>query len=178
MGNLDKFNPIYMMANSGARGNVQQIRQLAGTRGLMADPSGKIIDLPIKANFREGLNVLEFFISTHGARKGLADTALRTADSGYLTRRLVDVAQEVIVREEDCGTSTGIWVEEIPNIEPLAERVEGRVAAIDLVNEHTGEIIVPAGEEITEAHLPHHRSLYGNIAEGKTESLHTLRVDL
>lgn len=154
MGNLDKFNPIYMMANSGARGNVQQIRQLAGTRGLMADPSGKIIDLPIKANFREGLNVLEFFISTHGARKGLADTALRTADSGYLTRRLVDVAQEVIVREEDCGTSTGIWVEEIPNIEPLAERVEGRVAAIDLVNEHTGEIIVPAGEEITEAHLP------------------------
>ena len=151
---LDPFNPIYMMANSGARGNVQQIRQLAGTRGLMADPSGKIIDLPIKANFREGLNILEFFISTHGARKGLADTALRTADSGYLTRRLVDVAQEVIVREDDCGCEEGIWVEEIPNIEPLSERIEGRVAAIDLVNKHTGEILVPAGEEITEARIP------------------------
>ena len=102
---LDRFNPVYMMANSGARGNIQQIRQLAGMRGLMADPSGQIIDLPIKANFREGLTVLEYFISTHGARKGLADTALRTADSGYLTRRLVDVAQDVIVREEDCGTT-------------------------------------------------------------------------
>lgn len=154
MNGLDKFNPIYMMANSGARGNVQQIRQLAGTRGLMADPSGKIIDLPIKANFREGLNVLEFFISTHGARKGLADTALRTADSGYLTRRLVDVAQEVIVREDDCGCTEGIWVDEIPNIEPLSERLEGRIAAIDLVNEHTGEVICQAGEEFTEAHLP------------------------
>src|SRR5699024_2578672 len=122
-----QFNPIYMMANSGARGNVQQIRQLAGARGLMADPSGRIIDLPIKANFREGLTVLEFFISTHGARKGLADTALRTADSGYLTRRLVDVAQEVIVREDDCGDTQGIWVQAIPNIEPLSERIEGRV---------------------------------------------------
>ncbi len=151
---LDPFNPIYMMANSGARGNVQQIRQLAGARGLMADPSGKIIDLPIKANFREGLNILEFFISTHGARKGLADTALRTADSGYLTRRLVDVAQEVIVREDDCGCDDGIWVREIPNIEPLSERIEGRVAASDLVNKHTGEVLVPAGEEITDAHLP------------------------
>ena len=154
MTTLDPFNPIYMMANSGARGNVQQIRQLAGARGLMADPSGKIIDLPIKANFREGLNILEFFISTHGARKGLADTALRTADSGYLTRRLVDVAQEVIVREDDCGTDEGIWVEEIPNIEPLSERIEGRIAASDLVNKHTGEVLVPAGEEITEKHLP------------------------
>ncbi len=143
-----------MMANSGARGNVQQIRQLAGTRGLMADPSGKIIDLPIKANFREGLTVLEFFISTHGARKGLADTALRTADSGYLTRRLVDVAQEVIVREDDCGNTTGIWVDEIKNIEPLIERIEGRIAATDLVNKHTGEVIVPAGEEISDDHLP------------------------
>ena len=99
-----------MMANSGARGNIQRIRQLAGMRGLMADPLWPIIDLPIKANFREGLTVLEYFISTHGARKGLADTALRTADSGYLTRRLVDVAQDVIVREEDCGTSQGIEV--------------------------------------------------------------------
>ena len=99
---MDPFNSVYMMANSGARGNTQQIRQLAGMRGLMADPSGRIIDRPIKANFREGLTVLEYFISTHGARKGLADTALRTADSGYLTRRLVDVAQDVIVREDDC----------------------------------------------------------------------------
>ena len=97
-------NPIFMMANSGARGNIMQIRQLAGMRGLVANPKGEIIPRPIKANFREGLSVLEYFISTHGARKGLADTALRTADSGYLTRRLVDVAQEVIIREEDCGT--------------------------------------------------------------------------
>ena len=149
MSNLDAFNPIYMMANSGARGNVQQIRQLAGARGLMADPSGRIIDLPIKANFREGLTVLEFFISTHGARKGLADTALRTADSGYLTRRLVDVAQEVIVREEDCGDTQGIWVEEIPNIEPLIERIEGRVLCSSVINEETGEIIAEAGEFIT-----------------------------
>ena len=154
MTTLDRFNPIYMMANSGARGNVQQIRQLAGTRGLMADPSGRIFDVPIKANFREGLNILEFFISTHGARKGLADTALRTADSGYLTRRLVDVAQEVIVREDDCGTHDGLWVEEIPNIEPLVERIEGRVVASDLVNKHTGEILVAAGEEIADQDLP------------------------
>ena len=103
--NFDKFNPIYMMAFSGARGNIKQIRQLAGMRGLMSDPKGEIIDRPIKANFREGLSVLEYFISTHGARKGLADTALRTADSGYLTRRLVDVAQDVIIREIDCGTN-------------------------------------------------------------------------
>ena len=106
--NFDKFNPIYMMAFSGARGNIKQIRQLAGMRGLMSDPKGEIIDRPIKANFREGLSVLEYFISTHGARKGLADTALRTADSGYLTRRLVDVAQDVIIREIDCGTADGV----------------------------------------------------------------------
>ncbi|MGI6649939.1 MAG: DNA-directed RNA polymerase subunit beta' [Bacillota bacterium] len=136
---LDKFNPVYMMANSGARGNVQQIRQLAGMRGLMADPSGRIIDLPIKANFREGLTVLEYFISTHGARKGLADTALRTADSGYLTRRLVDVSQDVIVREEDCmwdrtdGCYDGIDIEEIKDgtevIEGIEERISGRYLA-------------------------------------------------
>ena len=149
MNSLDKFNPIYMMANSGARGNVQQMRQLAGTRGLMADPSGRIIDLPIKANFREGLNVLEFFISTHGARKGLADTALRTADSGYLTRRLVDVAQEVIVREDDCGDSLGVWVEEIKDIESLAERIEGRAAVRDIVDPETGVLLVKGGEFIT-----------------------------
>ena len=150
MHSLDPFNPIYMMANSGARGNVQQIRQLAGVRGLMADPSGRIIDLPIKANFREGLNVLEFFISSHGARKGLADTALRTADSGYLTRRLVDVAQEVIVREDDCGDTIGIWVEEIPNIEPLTERIEGRVLCSPVMNEETGEVLGAAGDFVTE----------------------------
>jgi DNA-directed RNA polymerase subunit beta' len=152
---LDRFNPVYMMANSGARGNIQQIRQLAGMRGLMADPSGRIIDLPIKANFREGLTVLEYFISTHGARKGLADTALRTADSGYLTRRLVDVAQDVIVREDDCGTSNGIDVEEVKDgketIEKLEDRIIGRAAVDDIVHPNTGEIIVRENEEITES---------------------------
>ncbi|MGI6145396.1 MAG: DNA-directed RNA polymerase subunit beta' [Peptococcia bacterium] len=152
---LDHFNPVYMMANSGARGNIQQIRQLAGMRGLMADPSGRTIELPIKSNFRDGLAVLEFFISTHGARKGLADTALRTADSGYLTRRLVDVAQDVIVREEDCGTNAGIYVKEIKDgaetIETLLERIIGRVAMADVVHPETGEVIVPAQKEISEA---------------------------
>jgi len=151
---LDKFNPVYMMANSGARGNIQQIRQLAGLRGLMADPSGRIIDLPIKANFREGLTVLEYFISTHGARKGLADTALRTADSGYLTRRLVDVAQDVIVREDDCGSPQGIWVDEIKDgtevIEKLDERLVGRTAAEPIVHPDTGEVLVEADQEIGE----------------------------
>lgn len=151
---LDKFNPVLMMARSGARGNIQQIRQLAGMRGLMADPSGKIIDLPIKANFREGLTVLEYFISTHGARKGLADTALRTADSGYLTRRLVDVAQDVIVREDDCGTDEGIEVSEILDdkevIEGLNERLVGRYAAEDIVHPETGEVIVARNQGITE----------------------------
>ncbi|MHB1128137.1 MAG: DNA-directed RNA polymerase subunit beta' [Bacillota bacterium] len=154
MATLDKFNPVYMMANSGARGNVQQIRQLAGMRGLMADPSGRIIDLPIKANFREGLTVLEYFISTHGARKGLADTALRTADSGYLTRRLVDVAQDVIVREEDCGTPVGISVEEIQDgneiIEKLEERLVGRFTVGSIEHPENGETIVGSNEEITD----------------------------
>ncbi|MCL2335913.1 MAG: DNA-directed RNA polymerase subunit beta', partial [Firmicutes bacterium] len=153
---LDKFNPIYMMANSGARGNIQQIRQLAGMRGLMADPSGRIIDLPIKANFREGLTVLEYFISTHGARKGLADTALRTADSGYLTRRLVDVAQDVIVREIDCGTQEGIYVQEIKDgsevIEKLDDRIIGRLAREDLIHPVTGEVIVAENEIIEHEH--------------------------
>ncbi|MEW6771735.1 MAG: DNA-directed RNA polymerase subunit beta' [Bacillota bacterium] len=151
---LDQFNPVYMMAISGARGNIQQIRQLAGMRGLMADPSGRIIDLPIRANFREGLTVLEYFISTHGARKGLADTALRTADSGYLTRRLVDVAQDVIVREEDCGTDEYIEVTEIRDgneiIEKLADRILGRIAAADIVDPNTGEVLVRKEEEIDE----------------------------
>lgn len=154
MDNLDNFNPIYMMANSGARGNVQQIRQLAGMRGLMTDPSGKIVDLPIKANFREGLTVLEYFLSTHGARKGLADTALRTADSGYLTRRLVDVSQDVIIREDDCGDTEGFEVEEIiegtRKIETLVERINGRYAAEDIKDPKTGEIIVKAGDFIND----------------------------
>ena len=155
METLDKFNPIFMMANSGARGNVQQIRQLAGMRGLMADPSGRIIDLPIKANFREGLTVLEYFISTHGARKGLADTALRTADSGYLTRRLVDVAQDVIVRELDCGTDRGVEISQINDgkevIETLDERLVGRTTLRDIVHPETGEIIIKADQEVKES---------------------------
>ncbi|MZP30246.1 DNA-directed RNA polymerase subunit beta' [Heliobacterium undosum] len=152
MQTLDKFNPVYMMANSGARGNIQQIRQLAGMRGLMADPSGRIIDLPIKANFREGLTVLEYFISTHGARKGLADTALRTADSGYLTRRLVDVSQDVIVREIDCGTHEGIPVEAIVDgkqvIEKLTDRLTGRYALEEIIDPETGEKLADYNEEI------------------------------
>ncbi|KUG03185.1 dna-directed rna polymerase beta' subunit [hydrocarbon metagenome] len=149
---LSEENPVYMMATSGARGNFQQIRQLAGMRGLMADPQGKIIDLPIKANFREGLTVLEYFISTHGARKGLADTALRTADSGYLTRRLVDVSQDVIVREIDCESVEGIWVDRITEgsqlIEPLHQRIIGRVSVDTIVHPETGEIIVEENQMI------------------------------
>ena len=152
LANLGKFNNINMMATSGARGNNQQIRQLAGMRGLMADPSGKTIEMPIKANFREGLTVLEYFISSHGARKGLSDTALRTADSGYLTRRLVDVAQEVIVREDDCGTTEGLIVESIMNgnevIEPLKERIAGRYIMEDIINPATGEIMAHNGDYI------------------------------
>jgi len=152
--NLDRFNPVYMMSQSGARGNINQIKQLAGMRGLMADTSGKTIEVPIKANFREGLNVMEFFISTHGARKGLADTALRTADSGYLTRRLVDVSQDVIVREHDCGTKKGIEVSDIKDgneiIEELSERIIGRYPAGNIVHPETGEIIVPVDKMITE----------------------------
>jgi DNA-directed RNA polymerase subunit beta' len=151
---LDRINPVYMMSTSGARGNTSQLAQLAGMRGLMTDPSGRIIDLPIRANFREGLNVLEFFISTHGARKGLADTALRTADSGYLTRRLVDVAQDVIVREEDCKTTEGIMVSAITEgneeIEKLRERIVGRLPIDDICHPQTKEVLVRAGEEITE----------------------------
>ncbi len=158
MDSLDAFNPIYMMANSGARGSTAQIRQLAGMRGLMADPSGQIIEVPIRANFREGLSVLEFFISSHGARKGLADTALRTADSGYLTRRLVDVAQEVIVREEDCYAERGeapkgMVITEIREgnklIEPLKSRILGRYTVDPVVDPATGEQIVGADEMIS-----------------------------
>lgn len=153
MDSLKQLNPIYMMANSGARGSVNQIRQLAAMRGLMADTQGRTIEIPIRANFREGLNVLEYFISTHGARKGLTDTALRTADSGYLTRRLVDVSQEVIVREEDCGTDDGIIVSDIMDgnevIEPLIDRLEGRTVIGDIVSPKTGEVLVRDGEMIT-----------------------------
>ena len=149
-----QFNPVYIMADSGARGSKQQIRQLAGMRGLMAKPSGEIIETPITSNFREGLTVLQYFISTHGARKGLADTALKTADSGYLTRRLVDVAQDVIISEIDCGTMDGIEsraiVESGEIIEPLRDRVVGRVTLERLNDPFTGELIVGASEEITE----------------------------
>ena len=147
--NLDRFNPIFMMSTSGARGSTNQIRQLAGMRGLMANTAGKTIELPIKANFREGLSVLEYFISSRGARKGLADTALRTADSGYLTRRLVDVSQEVIIRQDDCGTEDGIWIYEIKEgnavIEPFADRIIGRYPVGDVLHPETGEVIVPKG---------------------------------
>ncbi|MBQ3052187.1 MAG: DNA-directed RNA polymerase subunit beta' [Clostridia bacterium] len=152
-GNLDEFNPIFMMADSGARGSMAQIRQLAGMRGLIANTAGKVIEVPIRANYREGLNVLEYFISSRGARKGLADTALRTADSGYLTRRLVDVAQDVIVREDDCGTEEGLTVFDIKDgnhvLEPLVERLEGRYLLNDLVDENTGEVIWSKDDMIT-----------------------------
>src|SRR5438132_3057580 len=149
---FDKFSPIWMMMGSGARGNIQQIRQLAGMRGLMADPTGRIIDLPIQANFTEGLTVLEYFISTHGTRKGLADTALRTADSGYLTRRLVDVAQDVIVREADCGTTNDIWIRDITperaKSEPIFEKIAGRITAENIVV--NGKVLVAAGTAISD----------------------------
>ncbi|HIW55758.1 MAG TPA: DNA-directed RNA polymerase subunit beta' [Firmicutes bacterium] len=158
-GTLSKFNPIWMMADSGARGSMKQIRQLSGMRGLMSDPSGKTIELPVKSCFREGLSVLEYFISSHGGRKGLADTALKTADSGYLTRRLVDVSQDVIVREEDCCDGSkpqGVWVTAITGdkkeeiIEKLEDRIAGRWSIDDVVNPATGEVIVPADTMITD----------------------------
>jgi len=151
---VESFNPIYMMSDSGARGSKDQMRQLAGMRGLMAKPSGEIIETPITSNFREGLTVLQYFISTHGARKGLADTALKTANSGYLTRRLVDVAQDSVITEEDCGTFDGIWVDALIEggeiIQRVGERVLGRVAIQDIIDPVTGEILVRANEEIDE----------------------------
>jgi DNA-directed RNA polymerase subunit beta' len=152
---IPSFNSIYMMADSGARGSAQQMRQLAGMRGLMAKPSGEIIETPITSNFREGLSVLQYFISTHGARKGLADTALKTANSGYLTRRLVDVAQDMIIRQEDCGTTDGLvmgpLVEGGEVIEAIGERILGRVAVEDVVDPRNREVIARAGQEIDEA---------------------------
>ncbi|MBI3920755.1 MAG: DNA-directed RNA polymerase subunit beta' [Armatimonadetes bacterium] len=160
LNNIDRFNPLYMMANSGARGSIKQISQIAGMRGLMAEPSGRFIeDLPIKHNFHEGLTLLEYFISTHGARKGLADTALRTADAGYLTRRLVDVSQDVIIRNIDCGTTHGIEVGKIVQggevIEGLANRIWGRVALENIKHPQTGRVLVKRGDEITppDSHL-------------------------
>jgi DNA-directed RNA polymerase subunit beta' len=156
---LDKRNPIFMMSDSGARGNASNFTQLAGMRGLMANPAGKIIELPIKSSFREGLTVLEYFISTHGARKGLADTALKTADSGYLTRRLVDVAQDVIVREDDCGTDRGLKVAAIKEgnevIENLYERLVGRTAFRTVYHPKTNEVLVSKNEQITEDSAQH-----------------------
>jgi len=150
---LDPFGPVAMMAQSGAKGNIQQISQMSGMRGLMADPSGRIIELPIRSSFRDGLTVLEYFLSTHGARKGLADTAIRTADSGYLTRRLIDVSQNVIVYEEDCGTELGIWIYDL--VEPARRdlrlaQLPGRVLAKDLVDEATGEIVAERNTVIDE----------------------------
>jgi len=153
--NLDKYNPIFMMADSGARGSMNQIRQLAGMRGLIANTSGKAIEIPIRANYREGLNILEYFISSRGARKGLADTALRTADSGYLTRRLVDVSQEVIIRQHDCGATEGIEVCDIRDgnemIEPFSERLMGRYPVFDVLHPETGELLVSKDKMMNEA---------------------------
>ena len=162
-GNLDQFNPIYMMADSGARGSMAQIRQLAGMRGLMADTAGRTIEIPVKANFREGLSVLEYFISSRGARKGMADPALRTADSGYLTRRMVDVSQDVIIREHDCGTTKGIWVGAVVQngdvIDSFGNRIRGRYPVNDVVDPVTGELLhskdelmMPEDAEKFEAH--------------------------
>ena len=152
---VPSFNPIFMMSDSGSRGSKDQMRQLAGMRGLMAKPSGEIIETPIRANFREGLSVLEYFISTHGARKGLADTALKTANSGYLTRRLVDVSQDMIIHEEDCGTIDGIIVEALREagevIQPIGERVLGRVALADIKDPYNDEVLVQANTEIDES---------------------------
>ena len=162
-GEQKSFNSVFMMADSGARGSAAQIRQLAGMRGLMAKPDGSIIETPITANFREGLDVLQYFISTHGARKGLADTALKTANSGYLTRRLVDVAQDLVITEEDCGTSEGLLMSPLIEggdvVEPLAERVLGRVLAEDVIDPATQEVLMSAGYMLDESaveHLEHH----------------------
>ena len=163
---LDEYNPIYMMANSGARGSMNQIRQLAGMRGLMANTAGKTIEIPIKSNFREGLSVLEYFISTRGARKGMADTALRTADSGYLTRRMVDVCQDVIIREPDCGTGEGVWAAAVYDrgqmVESFGTAIHGRFPAVPITDPATGELLfgtdhmlMPEDAEVLEAHGIH-----------------------
>ncbi|MDY3985852.1 DNA-directed RNA polymerase subunit beta' [Dysosmobacter sp.] len=171
--NLDRYNPIFMMADSGARGSMKQIRQLAGMRGLIANTAGKTIEIPIKANYREGLTALEYFISSRGARKGLADTALRTADSGYLTRRMVDVSQDVIIREEDCHVTHGIKVSEISEngqvIERFSDRLRGRFLVADVVDAETGEVLVPATRMMDEKDaklLETHKWVQNNPREG------------
>ncbi|TME47062.1 MAG: DNA-directed RNA polymerase subunit beta' [Chloroflexi bacterium] len=176
MDSFDRFSSVLMMSQSGARGSTQQIRQLAGMRGLMADPTGRIIDLPIKANFSEGLTVLEYFISTHGARKGLADTALRTADSGYLTRRLVDVAQDVIVRIEDCETTAGIWIELLDKEleDRVIDRYQGRIAAQDVVL--GDQALVTAGDEIGDETARHILAERAGIGRVKVRSIMTCKA--
>ncbi|MCQ2602627.1 MAG: DNA-directed RNA polymerase subunit beta', partial [Clostridia bacterium] len=175
---LGDFNPIWMMAHSGARGSMGQIRQLAGMRGLMANPKGETIELPVRANFREGLSVLEYFISSHGGRKGLADTALKTADSGYLTRRLVDVSHAVIVREQDCGDTKGMFVTPIMDgkteIEALADRIAGRYAVDDIIDIETGEIIVDAGEMISTDNAKRIDKMLNKKWEAEGSNLHKL----
>jgi DNA-directed RNA polymerase subunit beta' len=175
--NFDRYNPIWMMADSGARGSISQIRQLAGMRGLIANTSGTVIEIPIRANYREGLNILEYFIASRGARKGLADTALRTADSGYLTRRLVDVSQDVIIREEDCGTTDGIEVFEIKNgnevVEPFEERLVGRFLSEDL-RDAKGEVIVSRNKLITDADAK--KIVEAGVEEIKIRSVLTCRA--
>jgi len=177
--NLSKFNPLYIMADSGARGSKRQIGQLAGMRGLMADPSGKIIEFPIRSNFRDGLSVLEYFISTHGARKGLADTALRTSKSGYLTRRLVDVAQDAIIREEDCGTNDGIIIRAFQEdgniIETLEERLVGRIVQEDVIDPKTEKVLIKLGEEIDEEQTK--KIVEAGIKEVKVRSVLTCRAE-
>ena len=152
--NFDELNPVYMMSTSGARGNISQLKQVAGMRGLMASTTGKTVEIPIKSSFREGLDSLEYFISAHGARKGLSDTALRTADSGYLTRRLVDVSQDIIVKDLDCGTEEGLEVYAIKDgnqvIEPLEERLIGRYPVKDILDPKTGEVICDSNTMISD----------------------------
>ena len=176
--NFDDKNPIYMMATSGARGDMKQIRQLAGMRGLMADTAGRTVEIPIRSCFREGMDVLEYFVSAHDARKGLVDTALRTADSGYLTRRLVDVSQEIIVREDDCGTDDGMWVTDIKNgnelIEGLEERLTGRFAAEDIKNPETGEVIVQRNELITDKMAK--QAIKAGVTKAKVRTLLTCKA--
>ena len=176
MSSFDRFHSVLMMSQSGARGSKQQIRQLAGMRGLMADPTGRIIDLPIKANFSEGLTVLEYFISTHGARKGLADTALRTADSGYLTRRLVDVAQDVIVRIEDCETTAGIWIELTDDElkERAIDRFQGRIAAQDIAI--GGETVKRAGDDIDDETARRIMAAKDTVGRVKVRSIMTCKA--
>jgi DNA-directed RNA polymerase subunit beta' len=175
---MDPNGNLATMANSGAtKGGFQPIAQLAGMRGLMADPSGRIIPLPIRSNFREGLTALEYFISTHGARKGLADTALRTADAGYLTRRLVDIAQDVIVNDEDCGTEDGIWIRAIDDVagQSMGSRLYGRLAAERVVDPKTGEVLADRDEMLN--HEQVRRITTAGVTEVKVRSPLTCEMD-